>query len=42
MIARWPRWERAQVIRHWRGDMRRGFAVGLAIGGPLLAWLGLD
>ena len=41
MLARWLRWEREQAIRHRRGDGGRGFALGLAIGGPLLAWLGL-
>ena len=41
MVASWVRWERAQVAAHWRDDARRGFALGLWLGGILVAWLGL-
>ena len=41
MIARWLRWDRAQAAAHWRDDARWGFALGLAIAGPVLARLGL-
>ena len=41
MIVRWLRWERTHLAVHWRDDTRRGFAFGLAVAGPVLAWLGL-
>ncbi len=41
MIARWLRsWWRVAGPT-WRQDARFGFAVGLAVAGPVLAWLGL-
>ena len=41
MVGDWLRWELAQRAAHWRDDTRRGFAFGLAVAAPALAWLGL-
>ena len=40
LVARWLRWERAQLAAHWRADARRGFWLGVWLGGALAAWLG--
>ena len=40
LIARWLRWERRQVAAHWRADLRRGYGLGVWLGGALAARAG--
>ena len=41
MVGRWLGRQRAVIAVNWWADCSRGFALGLTVGGPVLAWLGL-
>ena len=41
MRERWIGRPRRAIALHWREDCRRGVALGVAVSGPVLAWLGL-